>query len=116
MAIYRMINGNLEKIAGASNSLVFSVSIPTQSWTPTGNGGAYIDVPVLGITVNDNPIVSLEIVETDTATTAKNKRSVFIRIAFSCIDRITTSDNSIRIYCLDMNKTPDCEFSILIRK
>ena len=41
----------------------------------------------------------------------KNKR-----IAFSCIDRITTSDNSIRIYCLDMNKTPDCEFSILIRK
>ena len=111
MAIYRMINGNLEKIAGASNSLVFSVSIPTQSWTPTGNGGAYIDVPVLGITVNDNPIVSLEIVDTDTVTTAKNKR-----IAFSCIDRITTSDNSIRIYCLDMNKTPDYEFSILIRK
>ena len=111
MAIYRMINGNLEKIAGASNSLVFSVSIPTQSWTPTGNDEAYIDVPLLGITVNDNPIVSLEIVDTDTATTAKNKR-----IAFSCIDRITTSDNSIRIYCLDINKTPDCEFSILIRK
>ena len=66
MAIYRMINGNLEKIAGASNSLVFSVSIPTQNWIATGNGGAYIDVPVLGITVNDNPIVSLEIVETDT--------------------------------------------------
>ena len=111
MAIYRMVNGSLEKVAGSGASIVFSVAIPTQSWTPDGNGGAYIDVPVLGISSNDNPIVSLEILSTDTASTAKDKR-----VAFSCIDRIDTMTNSIRVFCLDINQLPTTSFSILIRK
>lgn len=111
MAHYRMVNGSLVKIAGSGASLVFSVAIPTSNWTADGKGGAYVDVPVLGISVNDNPIVSLEITDTDTAATARDKR-----VAFSCIDRIDTYDNSIKVFCLDINQLPTTPFSILIRK
>lgn len=111
MAHYRMVNGTLVKTAGSATSLVFSVAIPIQNWTDDGNGGAYVDVPVPGINATDNPIVSLEILNGDSASDAKAKR-----IAFSCIDRIDTYDNSIRVFCLDRNQLPTTQFSILIRK
>ena len=111
MAHYRMVNGTLVKTAGSATNLVFSVTIPVQNWTPDGKGGAYIDVAVNGINAADNPIVALEILDGDTPTSAKEKR-----IAFSCIDRIDTYDNSLRVFCLDINQVPTTQFSILVRK
>ena len=111
MAVYRTVNGVLTKLAGSCTSIMFSVVIPTSGWVSNWNGGVDMDITVNGIASTDNPIVSLEILDTDNATTSKNKR-----ISFSCIDRIDTNDNSIRVFCLDANQVPTTEFSVLIRK
>ena len=110
MAVYNSVNGVLTPVAGANRSIVIQVNVPIQTWSVDANGVKYSTVQVPDIKQSDNPIASLYIKSDDTADTAKKKRE-----AFSYIDRITTANGSITMYCLG-NDVPTVEFDILLRR
>lgn len=96
VSIFKGLKGNIQEQINKTRS--YLATIPAASWT-TISGGFKQTVIVSGITENDNPIVGLKPVGTDSLTISNEK------YAFSCLDKVETTNNAIVLYCYNEKPT-----------
>lgn len=101
------LNGNIQEQLTSldTKSKTLVVNVPVTGWESNTDSDGYVQtLSVPGITVNDNPVVGL----VSTATTASDLKAE--RMAYACIDRISTANESITIECFE--NVPTHVFSI----
>lgn len=91
---------------GGASAAWYSVNIPV-SWSTNSSGGYTQTVSVSGIKSTDVPVVGVVLSE-DTAS-AKLQGS-----AFAKVNRITTSDNQIKLYCYNYSPTTTFTLQLLV--
>lgn len=85
----------------------YVVTVPATGWSYDSTTGEYSKtIAVKGITADDNPVVGF----TSSATTVDALKAE--RLAFECMDIVTTAKDSITIKCL--SDAPQSSFSISI--
>lgn len=94
------IGAELNKIAN-----IVSVPLPAENWS---NSAPYSQtVSVAGMLATDNPIVSLNIISTDTTADIKGMRKTF-----ALIDYAQTAAGQITFYCKTKKPTDDCRLAL----
>ena len=96
VSAFRGLKGNIQDQINKTRS--YLVTIPSASWETISDGFKQT-VTVNGITENDNPIVGLKPVGTDSITISNEK------YAFSCLDKVETINNAIILYCYSEKPT-----------
>lgn len=66
------------------------------------------EVPAVGITANDTPIVSVSLEGVTSADDIKAQTK-----AFGCVDRVISNDGSVAFYCYD--KQPSVDFKAVLK-
>lgn len=91
---------------GGASAAWYSVNIPV-SWSTNSSGGYTQTVTVSGIKSSDVPVVGVVLSE-DTAS-AKLQGA-----AFAKVNRITTADNQIKLYCYNTSPTTTFTLQLLV--
>lgn len=104
VSIFKGIKGNIQNQIDSVRS--YLVTIRKDNWVSISTGGFKQTITVNGIGDDDNPIVGIKTTGTDSETIANEK------YAFSCLDRLETTPNTIALYCY--NEKPGIDFTILL--
>jgi hypothetical protein len=116
-SLFEEVNVDVQKLSGLSGNIQSQINtlngksrtlvanVPTTGWVTNTHGAGYMQtITVNGITVDDNPVVGL----VTTASTTNDLKAE--RMAYACIDKISTDNGSITIECFE--KAPTHVFSI----
>ena len=106
------LDGNLQVFSSETNQAISEIKSVKTIFIQSGEWSSsvpYIQtVSVKGITANDTPIGDLYLGDNPNAETVKSRKK-----AWSCVDRFTTGDNSITLYCYE--EKPSTSFTMQIK-
>lgn len=91
---------------GAATAALYNVSIPV-SWSENASGGFIQTVTVNGIKATDVPVVGVILSSDVSAAVLQGK-------AFANVNRITTAENSITLYCFSQKPTTAVTIQLLV--